>query len=233
VEWVDAANGPELVQAMIGGHIHIASLGDYPIALSFSLSKVLPSFRPILLACDGKTTAGHGISLVVRNGVQIKNAAYIANLKISAVAQSSAGGRFSKILHSSGIQDSQVLHKELDDSLSSIRKPKISGSVLGEPYISLAKYHGVGRVLIQEELEDDFLTGIVVDEAWANNNQDLAIAYLKAHIRVHQFVRTAPARAAEMISRIKGVPVEVATGIIDKVRWDAALSSVITLSFSY
>jgi len=223
VQWVDAASGPELVQSMIGGHIHIASLGDYPISLSFSLSKVLPSFRPILLACDGKTTSGHGISLVVRNDIQLKSAAQIADLKISAVAQSSAGGRLSKILQFFGMQDSQVLHQELDDSMPSMQNQIISGSVLGEPYISLAKYHGVGRALIQEELEDDFLTGIVVDEAWANNNQAITIAYLKAHIRVHHFVRTAPVRAAEMISRIRGVPAEVAAGIMNKVRWDAVL----------
>ncbi|RXZ79888.1 helix-turn-helix domain-containing protein [Paenibacillaceae bacterium] len=223
VNWVDAANGPELVQGMIGGHIHIASLGDYPIALSFSLSKVLPSFRPILLACDGKTVAGQGISLVVRNGIQMKSAAQIADLTISAVAQSSAGGRISKILHSLGIQDSQVLHKELDDSLSSMMKHEISGSVLGEPYISLAKYHGMGNVLFQGETEDDFLTGILVDERWAERNQAVAVAYLKAHIRVHYYVRTAPARAAELISRIRGVPAEVAASIIAKVRWDAAL----------
>ncbi|WP_036709151.1 helix-turn-helix domain-containing protein [Paenibacillus pinihumi] len=51
--WHDAANGPELVQAMVGGNIHIASLDIYPLGLSFSLRQMLPDFRPVLLAAGG------------------------------------------------------------------------------------------------------------------------------------------------------------------------------------
>ena len=46
VKWLDAANGTLLLQGLIGGSIQIASLGDYPIALSESLSQTLPAFRP-------------------------------------------------------------------------------------------------------------------------------------------------------------------------------------------
>ncbi|REK75049.1 helix-turn-helix domain-containing protein [Paenibacillus paeoniae] len=223
VQWTDAPNGPELVQGMIGGRIHIASLGDYPIALCSSLGQVLPSFRPVLLACDGKTGAGQGIALVIRNGIQLKTASHFESLTISAVAQSSSGGRMANILQAFGIEDSQVLHKELDDSIVSMMRGEISGSVLNEPYISLARHHGLGRVLVQEEQGDDFLTGIVVDEDWANRHPAVIVAYLKAHIRVHQYVRTYPIQAAGIISRLQGIPAEVAASIVSSVRWDSTL----------
>ncbi|WP_162463108.1 helix-turn-helix domain-containing protein [Paenibacillus psychroresistens] len=223
VRWIDAANGPELVQGLIGGHIQFASLGDYPIALSFSLSQVLPAFRPLLLAFDGKTAQGQGISLVVRNDLHIRHASELANRTISTVAQSSAGDRLSKLIHSLGIQDTRILHKEQDDSMESIIRRKIAGSVIGEPYISLIQHLDIGKVLFQEELGEDFLTGIVVEENWADNNHAITIAYLKAHLRVHELVRKDPNRVAGLISRIKDIPAEVAASVISKVRWDSAL----------
>lgn len=222
VRWCDAANGPELVQGLIGGHIQFASLGDYPIALSFSLSQILPAFRPMLLAFDGKTLSGQGLSFVVRNGLNIRHASQIANLTISTVAQSSAGGRLSKLLHSLGIQDTRIVHKELDDSMTSIASRKIECSFIGEPYLSLIQHHGLGKVLFQEGIGEDLLTGIVVEENWANNHHAIAIAYLKAHIRVHELVRKDPIRVAGLISRINGMPAEVAASVISKVRWDSA-----------
>lgn len=223
VQWTDAPNGPELVQGMIGGHIHIASLGDYPIALCSSLGQVLPSFRPVLLACDGKTQGGQGIGLVIRNDIKLKTSSHIESLSISAVAQSSSGGRMAKILRSFGIEDSQVLHRELDESLAGMMRQELSGSVLNEPYISIAKHHRLGRVLVQDEPGDDFLTGVVVDEAWASRHSAAIVAYLKAHLRVHQFVRSFPIRAASIISRRQGIPAEVTASIIASVRWDSAL----------
>ncbi|MEW9699777.1 helix-turn-helix domain-containing protein [Paenibacillus sp. SI8] len=223
VRWIDAANGPVLLQGLIGGSIQIASLGDYPILLSYSLSQTLPAFRPILLALDGKTSGGQGISLVVRKGLEIHRASEISSMKISTVAQSSASCRLLKLLHSLGGHKSQIEHKEMDESMAGIVQRHISGSAMWEPYLSLVQYHGAGQVLYQEGLGEDYLTGIVADENWASNNQADTLAYLKAHLRVHTFMRRDPGSAAKLIARSKGIPAEVAARIIAKVRWDAAL----------
>jgi NitT/TauT family transport system substrate-binding protein len=224
VRWIDAANGPELLQRMIGGDIHIASLGDYPIALSFSLRRLLPMFKPALLAFDGKSAAGEGISLVVRNDIQISHASELADLPISAAAQSASGGRLPRLLRSLGIeQETSVFHQELDDSMEGIMNRRIAGSVLAEPYISMIKRDGTGRVLFQEGLQEDFITGIIADEQWAERNHTATIAYLKAHLRVHHYIRTNPVRAAQLIAGLRGLPVEIAAEVICRIRWDAAL----------
>ena len=87
---------------MIGGSIQIASLGDYPIVLSQSLRQTLPAFRPILLAFDGKTSGGQGISLVLRKGLEINDISEICGWQLASAAQSSAGRRLSKLLQSLG-----------------------------------------------------------------------------------------------------------------------------------
>lgn len=223
VRWNDAANGPALVKGMIGGHIHIASLGDYPIALGCSLGQVLPAFRPILLAFDGKTSGGKGISLVVRKGLNIRHDSQISDLKISTVAQSSPGYRLSKLLGSIGGHPNQIVHKELDESMEGIVSRQIEGSVLVEPYLSLVQHHGTGQVLFQEGMGEDYLTGIVVEESWAKHNREITVAYLKAHIRVHMLIRKDPSRVAQIIARARGIPAILVSRIIAKVRWDSAL----------
>ncbi|NOU66641.1 helix-turn-helix domain-containing protein [Paenibacillus sp. LMG 31461] len=222
VKWFDGANGAVLLQGMIGGSIQIASLGDYPIVLGASLRQTFPAFNPVLIAFDGKTSGGQGISLILRKGLEPSDISEICGWSLTSAAQSSAGRRLSKLLQSLGGNQDQVIHKEMDESMAGIVKRKIAGCAMWEPYISLVNYHGVGSVLFQEGIGEDYLTGVVADERWVHQHEGDAIAYLKAHLRVHAFVRNDPEAAAELISRIKGIPVEIAVAIMTKVRWDAS-----------
>lgn len=222
VKWFDGANGAVLLQGMIGGSIQIASLGDYPIVLSASLRQTFPAFHPVLIAFDGKTSGGQGISLILRKGLELSDISEICGWSLTSAAQSSAGRRLSKLLQSLGGNEDHVIHKEMDESMAGIVKRKIAGCAMWEPYISLVHYHGVGKVLFQEGIGEDFLTGVVADEKWVHHHEGDTIAYLKAHLRVHTFIRNDPDAAAELISRIKGIPVEIAVAIMTKVRWDAS-----------
>jgi NitT/TauT family transport system substrate-binding protein len=223
VQWFDASNGTVLLQGLIGGSIQIASLGDYPIMLSQSLRQALPAFRPILLAFDGKTSGGQGISLILRKGLEINDMSEICGCSLSSAAQSSAGRRLSKLLHSLGGNADHFVHKEMDESMAGILKRQLAGSVMWEPYVSLVRYHGIGQVLFEEGMGEDYLTGVVAEEHWARHHEGDTVAYLKAHLRVHTYIRNQPHAAAELISRTKGIPSEIAARIIAKVRWDAAL----------
>ncbi|KRE75721.1 helix-turn-helix domain-containing protein [Paenibacillus sp. Soil750] len=222
VKWFDGANGAVLLQGMVGGSIQIASLGDYPIVLGASLCQTFPAFKPVLIAFDGKTSGGQGISLILRKGLEPSDISEICGWSLTSAAQSSAGRRLSKLLQSLGGGGDQVIHKEMDESMAGIVKRKIAGCAMWEPYISLVNYHGVGNVLFQEGIGEDYLTGVVADEKWVHHHEGDTIAYLKAHLRVHAFIRNDPDAAAELISRIKGIPVEIAVAIMTKVRWDAS-----------
>ncbi|MBP1962481.1 helix-turn-helix domain-containing protein [Paenibacillus aceris] len=141
VDWFDAANGTVLLQGLIGGSIQIASLGDFSIVLSQSLRRMLPSFRPVLLAFDGK---------------------------------------------------------------------------------ALAHYQGIGQMFNQEGMGEDYLTGVVAEENWLHHHQEDTVAYLKAHVRVHAYIRDQPQAVVELIACAKGIPAEIIARILGKVRWDSA-----------
>jgi len=223
VRWIDAANGPSLLQGLIGGSIQIASLGDYPIMLGFSLSRSLPAFRPVLLAFDGKTAGGRGISLVARKDLVIRCASELAGLPLATVPQSSAGRRLAKWLRSLGYGEERLVHKDIAESAAALRQGEIAGSVMWEPHVTLMEQRGEGKIFFKEGFGEDYLTGIVAEENWARQHPEAAAAYVKAHIRVHHLLRGDVHVASRIISRLSGIPAETAARIIAKVRWDASV----------
>ncbi|MGF7033632.1 NitT/TauT family transport system substrate-binding protein [Paenibacillus mucilaginosus] len=223
VRWRDAANGLELVEGLIAGKVQIAALGDYPIAMSASFGRVLPKFSPVLLAFDGKAERGRGISVAVPRQARLRDLSDLAERTIATVPHSSAGHRLTGLLTSLGTPARQVIHQEMPESLRSIASERVGASVMWEPYPSLLDYYGQGRLLFSEGLGDDYLTGLAADQAWVRAHEDLTVAYLKAHLRAHAFLRSEPLKAAKLVARAADIPVKVAGQVLSRVRWDAAV----------
>ncbi|ALS25806.1 excisionase family DNA-binding domain-containing protein [Paenibacillus sp. 32O-W] len=221
VEWYDADNGLELVEGMIAGRVNIASLGDYPIVVSQTIGSLLPSFRAVLLAFDGKSPGGRGISIALSPGVQIRRFADLSAVTVSTVVHSSAGYRLHKLIEESGASDWKVVHQEMGESWNGIVGRKIGASVMWEPYISLARYLGAGQLFYAEGIGEDYLTGVVAEGHWAERNSDIVCAYVKAHLKAHRWLRERPLESATIVARTTGLPLDVVLDIIRNVRWDA------------
>jgi NitT/TauT family transport system substrate-binding protein len=225
VNWVNAPNGIELVEELIAGRVHIASVGDYPIMISQALSQILPKFKSLLLAFDGKTRNGGGISLVVPSGSSVQSLSDLASTTISTVANSSASLRLKGVMTSLGMGNQEIAFRQMGECLNGIVDRSVGASVMWEPYLSWAQSLGAGVTLFDEGMGDDYLTGLLADDRWAEQNEAVVIAYLKAHLRAHEFIRSQPATAAALISQASGFPVQLVTRIIASIRWDACLYS--------
>ncbi|MDF2663998.1 MAG: hypothetical protein K0Q94_6789, partial [Paenibacillus sp.] len=59
----------------------------------------------------------------------------------------------------------------------------------------------------------------------AEGNEDIVIAYLKAHLRAHAFIRRQPERAAVLVNQASGFPVSVISLVLPQIRWDASFYS--------
>ncbi|XEC92673.1 helix-turn-helix domain-containing protein [Paenibacillus tarimensis] len=223
VHWYDAANGLELVEGLITSKIQLASLGDYPIMVSHKISQLLPNYRPVLLAFDGKTPAGTGISIVVPKDSSIRRPSDLIGQTISTVTNSSAGCRLNRLLAPLGEQPVRVIHQDMKASLSSIIQQHVGASAMWEPYVSLALQQGARFIKYEDTSSDDYLTGIVTGDQWLQKNESVVTAYLKAHLRAHQFARKAPFKAAQIISKATGFPVHVTAHVFTQVRWDAVV----------
>ncbi|MDT8860766.1 helix-turn-helix domain-containing protein [Alkalihalobacillus sp. MEB130] len=221
INWLNASNGLELIEGMIAGNVHIASLGDYPIMVSHQLSTVLPNFNPVLLAFDGKTPQSEGISLVLPKDLHFRDLNDLHGHTLATVMNSSAGHRLNRLL--SGVKATcNVINQDMSLSYSNIIQRGVGASVMWEPYVSLSKLQGASTIHL-DGLIDDYLTGIIALDHWAQLNDGIVIAYLKAHMRTHQFSRDYPIKAAMLLSELTGISQKITTSIVSKVRWDAAV----------
>jgi|GEM_PF-564460 len=223
LRWVNAPNGMELVEELIAGRVHIASVGDYPISASWGLSQVLPRFKPIFLAFDGKSTSNNGISLVVPTGSKMN---YIDQLKdeiFSAVSGSSSAYRLDLWKNQHSIQSETIVHRNMGDCLNDIVGRHIGASMLWEPYLSWSQHIGAGQRINGEGINSDYLTGLIADQQWVSQNEDIVICYLKAHLRAHQYIRQQSDQAAALIKNASGFPVEVVYQALTHIHWDASI----------
>jgi NitT/TauT family transport system substrate-binding protein len=225
VQWIDAPNGMELVEELISGNVHIASIGDYPIVASRALSHILPRFQPLFLAFDGKTPNGGGISLVAPSGRPVSRPEDLAQSTISTVGHSSASYRLQEWMQAFGLESDPVVHRTMGDCLNGIMEGNVGASVMWEPYLSWVQSIGAGVPILSQGFDGDYLTGLMADGNWVRGNEDVVIAYLKAHLRAHEFIRKESARAAGFVSEASGFPVSIVAGVLSQIRWDASLYS--------
>jgi NitT/TauT family transport system substrate-binding protein len=223
VLWYNAPNGMELVEDLISGQAHIASIGDYPMMAGMALGRIMPRFQPLFLAFDGKTTGGEGISLVVPNRHSGRRQTEWQGLPILTVGHSSASRRLRDWLKANKIGSAPVIRRNMSDCYKGIMTGEVGASMMWEPYLSWAKATGRAVPIASEEFGGDYLTGLMADRGWAEDNEDIVVAYLKAHLRAHAYMRNEPSRASETISAASGVPIAVVFDLLSRIRWDASL----------
>lgn len=226
IDWRNGSNGLELLEGLIAGRIHIASLGDYPIMIAQSLSGLLPSFQSVLLAFDGKTPNGKGISIVVPPGSPVRKLEDLIGVNISTVPHSSASFRLERLFASAGYPAETpiaAMPLPMGESMQRISNRKLGASVMWEPYPTLLRDSGAGKILFEDGIGEDYLTGIIANGTWAETNAPIIIAYLKAHLRAHHLIRTQFAKVVRLIGLSTGIPERIAMKVLQRVRWDAAV----------
>ncbi|MBN2981342.1 helix-turn-helix domain-containing protein [Cohnella algarum] len=223
VNWLNAPNGMELVEKLIGGTVNIAAVGDYPLIAGRALSHLLPRFRPLFLAFDGKARNGGGIALVVPARRAASRPDELAGSAISTVGHSSASFRLQQWMNAHGLSTEPIVHRTMRDCLNGVLSGHVGASFMWEPYPSWAQSVGAAVSFPSDGIGGDYLTGLVADGNWADRNEDVVIAYLKAHLRAHAFMRSEPEKASAIISEASGFPHPVVAALIPRIRWDSSL----------
>jgi NitT/TauT family transport system substrate-binding protein len=221
VEWIDAANGLDLVERMVAKKLEFASVGDYPIAIAQRIAALLPGFKPALIAFDGKSPAGKGISLIVAKEGSLPEP---NELHIYSVPHSSAEYRLNRILEKRNWR-ANIQHQSMQQNFHYLINRQAPASVLWEPYISLFQLQSDTSYRFEEYIDEDYLTGILADFDFAQTNESIVMAYLQALLSAHKILRDYPMKAAQVISASTGFPIEVTLKIVRQVRWDASFSA--------
>ncbi|MDF2837400.1 MAG: hypothetical protein K0Q63_3040 [Paenibacillus sp.] len=225
VRWVNAPSGIELVEELIAGRVQIASVGDFPMAAAHALSGILPGFKPLLLAFDGKAGDGNGISLVVPSGRGASHETIAPETVVPTVGQSSASYRLQEWMKESKLSFQPLPKRGMGDCMNSLLEGTAGAAMLWEPYLSWAQSLGACAPLAGGGIGADYLTGLMADSRWANAHEDVVIAYLKAHLRTHRYIRSHPAEAAAHVQDGSGFPASLVHRVLGGIRWDASVYS--------
>ncbi|SDI06566.1 helix-turn-helix domain-containing protein [Paenibacillus naphthalenovorans] len=223
IKWHKAKDGMELVKGMVAGQIQLATFGDYALAVSHTISKLLPDFRPVLLAAGGKSEDGKGFGMVVPTYLTLQSISELAALPIATTFRTNAEYRLRKMLEAHSMHEWKIIHRSIEDSIESLRQGRISASIMWEPFLSLVHHQNIGKSIFNYELGLGFRAFVVADERWSLDHEDLTIAYLKAHLHAHRLIREQPNKAVQIFAAETGFPSDVIRLSISKIRWDAAL----------
>jgi len=224
VEWINSPSGPPLTNNMIAGKLQFAFMGDMPLLINGEKGQTMPNYRSVFLAFDGKGKDGANQALMVPIDSELEPQD-LEGKTISTILGSSAHRMLLAALDKYGLtRKVDIVNQDVMVGMSSIEQKKIAAHATWEPYPALMIYRKVGKVLIDgRETGVDYLDGVVVDRHWAENNREYVVAFLKALLKAHQFIRENPDQAAAIFAEESGYPLEVTEEMTRTIRFDAAI----------
>lgn len=235
IEWSNSPSGPPLTNNMIAGKLQLALMGDMPILINGEQGQTSRNYKSVFLAFDGKGQGGRNQAIMMPKGSQFK----VEDLKgktVSTPLGSSAHRMLLLALDKYGIADQvNIVNQDVTVGMTNIEQNKIAAHATWEPYPNLILNKGAGDVLLDgSETGVDYLDGVVADRTWVENNRGYAVAFLKALVEAHKFIRENPDEAAQIFQAETQYPEEVTKEIVKNVRFDSAIykKDILTLGGS-
>lgn len=225
IEWFNSPSGPPLTNNMISSKLQLAFMGDMPILINGEKGQTMPNYKSVFVGFDGKGAGGKNQSIMIPNDSKIKSMKDLEGKTISTILGSSAHRMLLAALDKYGLTDKvTIVNQDVMVGMSSIEQNKIDAHATWEPYPSLMLHNKVGKVLLDGvETNVDYLDGVVADRTWAEKNPEYMVAFMKALIKAHKFIRENPEKAAEIFAAETGYPVEVCLKMAKNIRFDAAI----------
>lgn len=225
VEWFNASAGSVLNNNMIGGKIQLSFLGDMPALLNGIQGVEQPNYKSVLIALDGKGKEGTNQSILVPIESHIKRIEDLEGKTVSTPVGSSAHRMLLETLEAYNLLDKvTVVDQSVTFGMQSIEQNKIEAHATWEPYSSFIEFREVGKVLqTVETVKTDYLTAVVANRGWAEQNRAYVIAFLMALHEAHQFVLDHPDETAEIFAKESEFPLNVCRKMVDSIRFDAAI----------
>lgn len=85
-------------------------------------------------------------------------------------------------------KDIELQAVPFQDVAAALQNRSIDASMLGEPFATLARDQGLVTILSDDFVDGDQPTAVYWNRNWANNNKDLAEAFLRAYLKSVKFL---------------------------------------------
>lgn len=225
IDWQNAQSGPPLTNNMIAGKLQFAVMGDMPILINGEKGETSPNYKSVFIGFDGKGKLGRNQAIIVPADSPLQSVKDLAGKTVATPIGSSAHRMLLAELDKNGITDTvNIVGQDATVGLSNIEQHKLDAYAIWEPFPTLAKEKGFGKVLVGgEDTNIDYLDGIVANKTWAEEHKDYTVAFLTALIRAHQFIKDHSDEAAQIFAKESGYSEDVAKEMVKNIRFDSVI----------
>ncbi|OBK92428.1 ABC transporter substrate-binding protein [Mycobacterium asiaticum] len=210
VRWQDYDTGAPITAQMLAEKIDIGSMGDYPLLINGSKTRVNPLARTEMVSVTGYHPKGALNMVVVAPGSSATTLADLKDARVSASVGSAGHGTLVRALDRAGIHGAEVLNQQPQVGASALESGQVQALSQFVAWPGLLVYQGKGRLLYDgAELNVPTLHGVVVRRSYAAAHPEVLAAFLQAQLDATDFLNTKPLQAARIVADASGLPQEV------------------------
>lgn len=212
VDWQDYPSGPPITAQMIAGKIDIGSMGDYPALVNGAQTQDLDDARSALVSITGYNLRGSLNGVVVPLDSPARTLEDLAGQDVSTSVGSAGHGMLVSALDKAGlsVDDVRLVNQEPSVGASALEGGQVAALAQFVPWPEVMIYRGIGRKLYDGGDNDlPTMHGVVLRTLWAEQQPEIAEAFLAAQVDATEYLHENPLAAAQTVSHITGLEVEV------------------------
>ena len=197
VEWFFGLYSPHLVNNWIAGKIELAYLGNMP---SVMLRAQKPDAKWVGIAVYPHGNVG---AIFVPSNSKIQSVKELNGKSVATGVGSSHHRILEEVMKQENIKF-DILNQAPEVAIGNLEAGKIDAFCYWPPYIEMAKYKKIGRILPPGNMKKyepnvNAIWTIMASENFAKKNPKILKGIIKADLDLHKFVKEKPDEAAQIV----------------------------------
>lgn len=212
VEWEDYPSGPPITAEMIAGNIDIGSMGDYPLLVNGAESQKYDDALSKFVSVTGYNLRGSLNAVVVPVDSDARTLEDLDGKTVSTSVGSTAHGNFVAALDLNGmsVDDVSLQNQEPSVGMSALQAGQVDALAQFVPFPEVAIFNGDARKLFDlGDVGVPTFHAVTLREQYADEQPEVVDAFLTAQIRATEYLYDDPMAAAQIVSDVTGLAVEV------------------------
>lgn len=225
VIWHDEISGAVINTAMISNKMQFGFMGDMPLLLNMHKASTNEEYDSKLIAFDGKGILGQNQSIVISSNSKIENIKDLEGKTISTPIGSSAHFMLMKILEKHNLLNKvEIVHQDVAQASQLLSTNKTDAFSIWDPYPLFLKSKINAKILVDgKESEIDYLAGIMVNNNWAKENQEIVKLFIESLNEAHEYIKNNKEEAAKIFSKESGFEYEITIQEANNISWESEI----------
>lgn len=225
VTWSNFASGPPITSNMIAGKLDIGFMGDMPLLINGDFGQNSKYYDSKLIMFDGKGLSGINQDIIVKNNSNISKPGDLSGKKVSVPNSSSTHRHLMQELSLANVDSSlvNISFQDIPTAVTLLEKGDIDAIVVWEPYSTYLTIEK-GYKTISKISKSRYLAGVVANNQFIKNNQDIYRAFELALIEAHQLLNSQSPEIIKIVSEESGFSEIVVTKTIQNITWDETIT---------